>query len=266
MYDCFNRRISYLRVSVTDRCNLRCEYCMPRDGIAKKRHCDILTFEEIADFTVYCVARGVDKVRITGGEPLVRWNIVTLVSMLSGIDGIRDLAMTTNGTLLDRFAEPLAHAGLHRVNISLDTVDPDRYREITLHGDIHDVFRGIDAARQAGLEPIKLNCVVQRTPDEKDAREVADFAQNNDLTVRFIRRMDRTKGQFWPVVGGAGGNCESCNRLRLTSDGRIFPCLFSDIAFCVRELGIREALDQALSTKPRSGRACRDNEFYEIGG
>ncbi|MHB9027449.1 MAG: GTP 3',8-cyclase MoaA [Candidatus Latescibacterota bacterium] len=266
MYDGFNRRIHYLRISVTDRCNLRCEYCMPREGVSKRRHSDILSYEEIAAITGYCAARGFDKVRITGGEPLVRLNVTALVEMLSKIDGIRDLSMTTNGTLLDRFAGPLAQAGLHRVNISLDTVDPERYREITLQGNIRDVFRGIDAARSAGLEPIKLNCVVQNTPEEKDAREVADFAEKNGLAVRFIRRMDRARGRFWPVMGGAGGNCESCNRLRLTSDGRIFPCLFSDITFDIRKLGVQEALDRALAAKPRSGLACTENGFHEIGG
>jgi len=266
MYDSYNRRIHYLRISVTDRCNLRCGYCMPKTVRSMVPHSDILSFEEIAGITRTCVGRGVDKVRITDGEPLVRRDIAVLVSMLSTIEGILDLAMTTNGTLLDKYAAPLAHAGLQRVNVSLDTVDPARYGEITCGGDLRDVLRGIEAARDAGLDPIKLNCVVNESAGEDDARQVAAYAGENGFEVRFIRRMNREEGRFWPVEGGTGGDCRICNRLRLTCDGRIFPCLFGDLCFNVRELGTEEALDRALHGKPRSGVSCNYDGFNAIGG
>lgn len=166
MFDRFNRKLNYLRISVTDRCNLRCTYCMPEEGIKLFRHEEILSYDEIVEFTRIAVANGVTKVRLTGGEPLVRKGIVSLVRMISEIDGIRDLSMTTNGTLLKEYARELRDAGLHRVNISLDTIDPVKFRSITRFGNIGDVFDGIDSARNAGLFPIKINCVVKESKDE----------------------------------------------------------------------------------------------------
>ena len=157
MYDQFNRKINYLRISVTDRCNLRCVYCMPAEGIEMLGHDEILSFDEIVEITKVAVSMGVDKVRITGGEPLVRKGIIDLIKMISAIAGINDLAMTTNGVLLNRFAKPLAEAGLNRVNISLDTMDPEKYHSITRLGKIEAVFRGIEAAQLAELNPIKIN-------------------------------------------------------------------------------------------------------------
>ena len=148
MYDPLKRAITYLRISVTDRCNLRCTYCMPEEGIPLVDHSEILTFNEIEEFTRVAVSNGVNKVRITGGEPLVRKGITELVRRLASIEGITDLSMTTNGQLLSQFAEELAKAGLMRINISLDTADPDRYREITRGGDINKVFDGIEAAKR----------------------------------------------------------------------------------------------------------------------
>ena len=266
MYDQFNRKINYLRISVTDRCNLRCVYCMPADGIQMLDHDEILSFDEIVGFTKVAVSMGIDKVRITGGEPLVRKGIVDLIKMIAGIDGIKDLAMTTNGILLHRFARPLADAGLHRVNISLDTLDPDTYFKITRLGNIDDVFRGVKAARQAGLEPIKINCVIKKSPDEPDARAVKKFALDNNLKVRFIPEMDLEAGTFGRVQGGEGGNCKSCNRLRLTATGRIKPCLFSDIEFDVRKLGPEAAIKLALGNKPQSGTVNHVDRFHNIGG
>jgi len=266
MFDRFNRKIHYLRISVTDRCDQRCIYCRQKDGtplISKK---DVLSFEEIFKVTQKAVEMGIDKVRLTGGEPLVRQDIVTLVSMLSQIEGIKDFAMTTNGTNLNRFADALFRAGLQRVNISLDTLDPARYREITRNGDIKYVLRGIEAAKKAGFSPIKINCVIQNSSKEKDAREVTSFAKKNGMEVRFIRKMNIERGMFWPVEGGTGGDCKQCNRLRLSSDGKIFPCLFSDIAFSVRELGTEEAIRQAVKAKPKSGLPSKHNGFNAIGG
>jgi cyclic pyranopterin phosphate synthase len=265
MYDCFGRNISYLRVSLTDRCNLRCRYCMPEEGVPMLSHEDILSFEEIEQVVATAVRMGVHKVRLTGGEPLVRKGVVTMVAMLGRIPGIEDFAMTTNGTLLAPVAEALKHAGLGRLNISLDALDPDAYREITRGGDVTDVLAGIAAAQRAGFEGTKLNCVVEESSDEANARDVVEFARRNGLEVRFIRRMDLAEGQFWKVEGGDGGNCSACNRLRLTSDGRIVPCLFSRLAYSVRELGVEEALRQAIMHKPERG-ATAENWMRRVGG
>lgn len=266
MHDRFDRRIHYLRVSVTDRCNLRCRYCMPTEGITLIPRDRILRFEEIADLVRVAVSMGIDKVRLTGGEPLVRRGIVTLVSMLAAIDGIVDLAMTTNGILLDQFARPLADAGMRRVNVSLDAIDPARFAERTGGGDVRRVLEGIAAARRAGLTPVKLNCVVARSREEEDAQQVARFAGENGLEVRFIREMNLARGSFSVVEGGAGGDCAHCNRLRLSSDGLIRPCLFNDLAFDVRALGPRAAIERAVEHKPEKGLRSRNNRFHAIGG
>lgn len=266
MYDRFNRKIDYLRISVTDRCNLRCIYCMPAGGVKLIPREEILSFEEIRDAASIAVEMGMERIRLTGGEPLIRRDIVDLVSMIARIENLRDFAMTTNGVLLEEFAFMLADAGLHRVNISLDTLDPDRYKQITGGGDIERVLAGIDAAREAGLNPIKLNCVITESADEPDARQVARFGAEKGLIVRFIRQMDIAKGTFWIVQGGTGGNCSLCNRLRLTSNGMIKPCLFSDIAFSVRELGVREAIERALAAKPERGIRSENHQFYNVGG
>jgi GTP 3',8-cyclase len=266
VYDRFNRNITYLRISVTDRCNLRCTYCMPEEGIRLLGHKDILTFDEIRDFTRTAVAGGVTKVRITGGEPLVRKGITTLTGMISAINGINDLSMTTNGVLLKHFASDLKAAGLQRINISLDTVDPEKFRAITRTGNIADVFEGIDAARMAGLNPIKINCVIQRSEDEEEARSVAHFCKTNNLEIRYITQMDLVKGHFSTVIGGTGGNCTLCNRLRLTANGKLKPCLFSNIEFDIRELGFEEALKLAIKSKPECGSTNETGAFYNIGG
>jgi GTP 3',8-cyclase len=266
VYDRFNRNITYLRISVTDRCNLRCTYCMPEEGIQLLDHKDILTFDEIRDFTKTAVDGGVTKVRITGGEPLVRKGITTLVGMISAIKGINDLSMTTNGVLLKHFADDLKAAGLQRINISLDTVDPEKFRAITRTGNIGDVFEGIDAARMAGLSPIKINCVIQRSREEEEARSVAQFCKVNNLEIRYITQMDLVKGHFSTVIGGTGGNCNLCNRLRLTANGKLKPCLFSNIEFDIRELGFEEALKLAVNSKPECGSTNETGAFYNIGG
>ena len=266
MYDCFNRKINYLRISVTDRCNLRCRYCMPPEGVPLLRHEEILRFDEILEVLQAAVSRGVDKIRITGGEPLVRKGVVDLMAMISRVEGVKDLAMTTNGLLLDQFAGPLKEAGLRRVNISMDTTDPDRYREITRGGDISSLYRGIDAALAAGLTPVKLNCVIRESRDEPDARLVGRFAKERDLEVRYIYEMNLETGHFQPVIGGDGGNCSSCNRLRLTSNGLIKPCLFSNTGFSVRELGAVTAIERALQAKPEAGGVNTRDEFYNLGG
>ena len=266
MYDRFNRKINYLRISVTDRCNLRCIYCMPECGIEQIRHEDILSFEEIIEIVKYGALNGIDKIRITGGEPLVRKGTVSLVEMISKVDGIKEITMTTNGILLSEYAGKLKKAGLHRVNISLDTVDPDKYTEITRGGDIKKVIAGIVAAQKAGLTPIKINCVVKKDSKEPDALGVKDFCERMNLQIRFIHLMNLNHGHFSVVEGGSGGNCSQCNRLRLNAKGDLMPCLFSDIAFNVRKEGIKNAFDKALANKPEAGTSSDSHEFYNIGG
>lgn len=265
MFDCFNRSINYLRISVTDRCNLRCTYCMPEDGIRLLNHSDLLSFEEIADFTRIAVANGMTKVRLTGGEPLVRKGIANLVKMLASIDGLEDLSMTTNGVLLSKFAADLKKAGLNRINISLDTVNPDLFCQITRNGELAMVLEGIEAARKVGLEPIKINCVLLGQPDE-ETRKLKDFCSEQDLSLRFIHQMNLKTGEFSAVKGGEGGNCSKCNRVRLLANGDIKPCLFNDLVYNIRRLGHQEALDLALGNKPRSGTYNKSGEFYNIGG
>jgi cyclic pyranopterin phosphate synthase len=266
MFDRFNRQISYLRISVTDRCNLRCRYCMPEGGIKLLPHNEILSFNEILDVIKEAIILGIDKIRLTGGEPLVRKGIAELVRMIGQVDGIQDLSLTTNGILLEQFAESLANAGLMRVNISVDTIDPIKYRQVTRLGDFILLQKGIEAAKNAGLYPIKINCVILKSHLEKDAQEVTHFCRENDLSIRYIREMDLKKGEFWKVQGGEGGDCAICNRLRLTSNGKIKPCLFSDLEFDVRQLGIKKAFEMALANKPESGSCNFVNRFSNIGG
>ena len=266
LVDPFGRSINYLRISVTDRCNLRCEYCMPASGVKLLDHAAILSFEEITEVARIAVGLGCSKLRITGGEPLVRLQLEVLVGMLAAIPGVDDLSMTTNGVLLPEMAPALAMAGLCRVNISLDTLDSTRYREITRGGDVRQVLAGIDAARQAGLTPIKLNCVVRESSTEPDAQALASFAQDQGLEIRFIKRMVFSTGTFSLVEGGEGGHCACCSRLRLSSDGYIRPCLFSDLAFSVRELGAARALAEAVRCKPEAGGPCTHDWIHGIGG
>jgi cyclic pyranopterin phosphate synthase len=266
MYDRFNRQINYLRISVTDRCNLRCRYCMPEEGIHLLSHKDILTFDEIADFTKTAVKNGINKVRITGGEPLVRKGIASLVEMIAGIEGINDLSMTTNGVLLKDFACDLKKARLHRVNISLDTVNPARFAFITRGGNVNDVIEGIEASKVAGIVPVKINCVIRDSKEEEDALGVAQFCIDNDLEIRYIRQMDLVKGHFSTVDGGNGGDCALCNRIRLTASGKLKPCLFNDLEFDIREMGYDDAIRSAIDLKPASGSQNLNGEFYNLGG
>ena len=266
LYDSFNRKIDYLRLSVTDRCNFRCTYCMPEEGVPFIPHHEVMSFEEIHTAVQTAVSLGVRKVRLTGGEPLVRRGIVELVAMLSEIEGIEDLAMTSNGALLSEMAGPLKKAGLQRVNVSLDSLDPQRYRKITRKGELQDVLDGIFAAREAGLFPIKLNTVIPPNGDKSEAQHVAEFGKEHGFQVRFIRQMDLSSGEFSVVEGGEGGNCPLCNRLRLSSRGIIYPCLFSDSGYDTRSLGVEEALRAAVGEKPARGIVSNSNTFYGIGG
>ncbi len=193
LLDTFNRHINYLRISVTDRCNLRCIYCMPKEGISPMGHDAILRYEEILRVARSAAEKGITKIRITGGEPLVRKGIIDFIGDLNRIPGIADLSITTNGVLLEASAEALYRAGMRRINISLDTLDPEKYRTITRGGDINAVFAGIRKAREAGFTPIKINVVAMRNVNDDEAVEFARLTLDRPVHIRFI--------EFMPVAG-----------------------------------------------------------------
>ncbi|MHC4986437.1 MAG: radical SAM protein, partial [Planctomycetota bacterium] len=236
------------------------------DGVQLLSHEDILSYEEITEVVQAAAEMGVRHVRLTGGEPLTRKGIVDLIAMIAQINGIDDLSMTTNGTYLAEHAASLAAAGLRRINVSLDTLDPQRFGELTCGGDLAQVLAGIDAAEAAGLAPIKLNCVTGNLTGPEDVEAVQALGRRRGFEVRLIRHMDFQAGEFTVVEGGSGGDCPRCNRLRLSSDGHIRPCLFCDVAFSVRELGAAEALRQAAQAKPAAGGPCEHNWMRGIGG
>ena len=276
MTDSAGRIINYLRISVTDRCNLRCVYCMPPQGIRLLSHSDILSYDQITAFSKLAVSKGIRKIRITGGEPLVRKNVEKLIALLAPIEGVTDLSLTTNGQLLVEKAALLKAAGLQRINVSLDTLDPDRYRQITNGGSLNAVLLGIRAAQRAKLEPVKINCVIdinaaakgelQDEQQEIQKEAMRQFAQKEGLELRFIHCMSLHKGDFSMVEGGSGGDCAHCNRLRLTANGMLKPCLFSDIEYNIRAMGYLEALDAAVLNKPPKGTRNNTGNFSAIGG
>ena len=188
MHDSYGRRINYLRISLTDACNLRCVYCMPENMTFRPRQ-ELMTDEEILFLVRVGASLGVNKIRLTGGEPTIRPSVVELVRAIAATPGINDLGMTTNGILLDKLAQPLADAGLKRVNISIDTLDGEKFHKITRWGHIDEVWRGIRAAESAGLTPLKLNCVVVRNFNEEDMIDLARLTLENDWDVRFIEMM-----------------------------------------------------------------------------
>ena len=265
MLDRYNRNITYLRVSVTDRCNLRCVYCMPEGGMDILKKDEILSIEEIVEVIKAGAELGIEKIRLTGGEPLVRNGIVELVRLISEIEGIKEVTMTTNGILLSRYAEALKTAGLNRVNISLDSVSPEQFKKVTRGGNLENAIAGIRAAKAAGLTPVKIN-VVKLSNEKQDLTALKEFAVREGAQVRFITQMDLRTGEFQQVEGGDGGNCVICNRLRLTANGMIKPCLFSNREFGIREYGIKEAFLKALNAKPKKGAVNPIGSFYNIGG
>ena len=277
MLDNFKRNINYLRVSVTDRCNLRCRYCMPKEGVSALGHNDILRYEEILRVVRIAVRLGVSKVRVTGGEPLSRKGLVDFVAILNTISGLQDLSLTTNGVLLGEYAASLYQAGIKRINISLDSLDPEKYAHITRGGRMETVMKGIEAAHEIGFSPIKINVVAIKGFNEDEIVDFARLATRRPYEVRFIELMpfgdqpgrdglgeylsageirqeiekhyalqpldSEESGVNGPArmyrIEGAPGRigfispmsrhfCNDCNRLRLTADGHLRACLFSD--------------------------------------
>ena len=240
---------------------------MPGEGIPLLQHKDILSFEEIRDVARYGLQNGITKIRLTGGEPLVRRDVLKLVKMLGELEGLEDFSMTTNGTLLDNFAEGLRKYGIQRINVSLDSLDPEEYRYITRGGDLNKALKGLEAAKVAGLSPIKINAVVRNEADgQKTENSLKAFCDKNGFELRLIKEMQLEKGIFSVVEGGSGGDCLNCNRIRLTSSGMLKPCLFSDLEFSIRKLGIEQAFAMALNNKPVSGTINNNGKFYNIGG
>jgi cyclic pyranopterin phosphate synthase len=264
------REINYLRISVTDRCNLRCEYCMPPEGIELKSHGEMLSFERIAEVAAAAARLGIGKLRLTGGEPLVRRGVDTLVKMLRIIEGIDEISMTTNGTLLTaETAARLKEAGLDRLNISMDTLDPDRYRRITRCGDIADVLRGIEVAKEAGFEGTKINMVVSATDSPEDIDRMRFFCARKGLVLQKINRFSlarRVSDTESPHDFDRPLPCSRCNRLRLTADGFLKPCLFSDIEIEVDFDDLEGSIKRAVEAKPTEGTSCRDRSMGQIGG
>lgn len=323
--DSFQRPINYLRISVTDRCNLRCIYCMPTQGVDLRSHSDILSYEEIHTVAKAAAELGINKLRVTGGEPLVRAGLSQLIEMLAGIEAIDDIALTTNGVRLADYAAELKQAGLKRVNISLDTLNPDRFKRITRgQSDLSQVLEGIEAARRVGLEPVKLNMVVMsginddelldfaaKTIDEDwHVRfiELMPVAGNGDNALRFVSATEMRKrlaplGELKPCLPGIGNGpakyfrlpgakgtvgfitpvsehfCFQCNRMRLTADGKLRPCLLSDYEIDLKQplrdgiskVGLKKLFKQAVAGKPlrhglAEGHIPTRRPFSHVGG
>ena len=265
MYDSYNRRIDYLRISVTDKCNLRCRYCMPEEGVPVRGHGEFLSFEQISAVVRAAVGLGVTKVRLTGGEPLVKRGIVDLVGMLHGIAGLRHLAMTTNGTLLTRYAGDLKAAGLDSLNISLDTLDPQRYRRLTRGGEIRSVLAGIDAAAVHRF-PVKINTVVLEDTSEQEIEGLRRFCSERGLKLQLINHYDLAAEKRDDYRYDRPPRCEECNRIRLLADGTLKPCLHSDQEIPVDMNDIEGSLLETVARKPARGQACTVRNMMEIGG
>lgn len=277
LYDGIGRRINYLRVAVTDRCNFRCQYCMPPNGVEWLNHDKILRYEELIRIIGAFAKLGVDKVRITGGEPLVRKGLLPFLREVGRIPGIKEVALTTNGSLLKEYAPLLKAAGVHRVNVSLDTLQRDKFINLTGQDKLAEVLAGIQAAQDVGLTPIKINMVVMKDYNSDEIVEMARLAINNPYQVRFIEYMPFRSGEnylftaaemlqqlvaagFTNLIPQMSGSCpakiydmpdsqgsigfitpvsqhfcNSCNRIRLTPDGCLKPCLLSNDEYPLRE-------------------------------
>ena len=195
--DSLGRHINYLRLSVTDRCNMRCFYCMPKEGISKREHGDILSYDKLLLIAETAVGLGIEKIRITGGEPLVRAGLVGFLEKLSTTPGLRHLALTTNGLLLAEMAADLYKAGVQRLNVSLDSLDPNIFSSITRGGDLKRVLAGLDAAEKAGFPPPKINCVIMRGVNDAEILDFAEMTRTRGNTVRFIEYMPAVKEEGW---------------------------------------------------------------------
>ena len=294
MIDRLGRNITYLRISVTELCNLRCRYCMPAEGVCKKDHFDMMSEDEIITAVQAAADLGITKIRITGGEPLVKKNIVSICRRTAEVEGINEVCLTTNGILLPQLAKPLREAGVARLNLSLDTLDPEKYAYITRIGTLDNFQKGLDAAFDAGFEKVKINAVLIGGFNDDEVVQLAELTKQYPLDMRFIEMMpmydsgDFNESAFIPYtrvldqlpeavpvdpdggvaklyrLPGAKGNiglispvsahfCGECNRLRLTSDGKLKPCLHSSEEYSLKGLdyaGMKAVMEQAIWNKP----------------
>ena len=293
MTDRFGRNISYLRISVTELCNLRCRYCMPEEGVCKKRHEEMLREDEMIQAVEAAASLGITKLRITGGEPLVKKNIVSICRRAAAVEGIREVCLTTNGILLPALAVTLKEAGVKRLNISLDTLDAEKYAYITRMGSLSQAVEGIRAAMDAGFEKVKLNTVLIGGFNEEEIVPLAELTLRYPIDLRFIEMMPMVEGGFGPEaflpntrvlevlpqleeqpadggvaklyrLPGALGRvglispvnahfCAACNRIRLTADGKLKPCLHSAEEYSIKGLdreGMRSVMERAIYNKP----------------
>ena len=294
MIDRLGRNITYLRISVTELCNLRCRYCMPEDGVCKLKHEDMMTEDEIIMAVEAAAALGITKLRLTGGEPLVKKNIVSICRRAAAVEGIKEVCLTTNGLLLPKLAKQLKEAGVKRINLSLDTLDPEKYAYITRIGKLENFKAGLLAALDAGFEKVKINAVLIGGFNENEIVDLAELTRQYPVDMRFIEMMpmydsgDFSADSFIPNkkvleylpeavpvphdggvadlyrLPGALGNiglispvnahfCAECNRLRLTSDGKIKPCLHSPDEYALKGLdleGMKQVMKEAIWNKP----------------
>ncbi len=295
MTDSYGRQITYLRLSVTELCNLRCCYCMPEEGVCKRSHADLLTEDEMIAAVRAAGSLGISKVRVTGGEPLTKPNILSICRRVAAVPGIREVNITTNALRLPDLAKPLRQAGVKRVNISLDTLDPERYAFITRRGRLADAWAGIEAALEAGFDKVKLNCVLIGGFNEDEIPALAELTRKYPLDVRFIElmpmpgdtlfgeaayipasrvlealpeaaacenhdgvarlyRLPKAQGDIGLISPLSNHFCGECNRLRLTADGYVKPCLHSAEELSVKGLdenGMREVFLRAIACKPQ---------------
>lgn len=327
MLDAYQRDIRYLRLSVTDRCNYRCAYCVPPEGVKWLPTSELLSDEEILRVLSILGNQGVSRVRLTGGEPLVRPGFVELVRSIKTLGFIEDLSITTNGSLLTQYAADLKQAGVNRVNISLDTVDPQRFREVTCGGDVREVLAGIDAAIEVGLAPVKLNVVLTEAVGEEDLLYFQSLVKEKPVAVRFIEYMpshrcrvrsgmtvttvtehlnklaagklapprnapygcgpahylqaESDQGVYGFIAPISEGYCDRCNRIRLTADGKLRPCLLADTEVDLRsalrgnaaDAEIAELFITAVRSKPSAhhlreevGKSFSGRGMSQIGG
>ena len=296
MKDNFGRQITYMRLSVTDLCNLRCRYCMPEDGICKKDHKEILTEEEMILAVQAAASLGVTKLRITGGEPLVRKNILSICQHVAEIEGIQEVCLTTNGILLPKLAKPLREAGVSRINLSLDTLNAEKYAHMTRRGTLDEAMAGLEAALSAGFDKIKINSVLIGGFNDDEIISLAELTQKYPIDVRFIElmpmydnkdfdansyipcsvvlnklpeaipqtnitdhgvaklyRLPDAKGNIGLISPVSAHFCGQCNRIRLTADGKLKPCLHSSDEYSIKGMNLEEMkaqMEKAILAKP----------------
>lgn len=251
LVDTFGRKINYLRLSVTDRCNMRCRYCMPAQGVEKLTHGEVLRYEDLHRIAQAAVAEGVEKIRVTGGEPLVRKGIVPFLATLSSLSGLAQLVLTTNGLLLEEMAVSLRDAGVQRVNVSLDSLNPATFRAITRTGNLPEVLRGIEAARRVGF-PVKINMVVMRGVNDAEVEAVAALAIDHAYTVRFIEYMPSLKSDAWETLVVPGEEILG----RLKARFALEPLDRSELSGPAREYRIAQGAGTVGIITPVTGHFC----------